>query len=154
VTNQTDETASRLASLRSSWERVAGTVALSLSGHEAIESMTTRIDSMGHDLAAVRSRGYRYGRDWETQMDTIRRRWTQQRGQVPAATAAGATRAGVCSARSGDDAPTGQPRHNLDKYGRNSRFQDLESNVRQAEIRVQQTFAGSPPRQAASLAVH
>jgi hypothetical protein len=149
VGNQSDDMQTRLASLRTSWDRVAGTVALAAI-HEAIDKVSSRVDSVGRDLETVRSRGYRYGRDWETQLTTVRRRWPQQRGQALQLLEK-ERRVLESSAR---DIESMLQRANRDTgliSTAESRVSDLESNVRQAEARVRQTFDGIE-KQAASLA--
>jgi hypothetical protein len=140
VGNQTDEMVSRLASVRTNWERVAGAVALA-SLHESIEKVTNRVDTVGRDLEALRSRGYRYGRDWETQLTTVRRRWPQQRGQALQLLEK-ERRVLESSSR---DVEMMLQRANRDMgliATAESRVSDLERNVSQAETRVRQTFDG------------
>src|SRR5690606_11380463 len=67
--------------MRSSWERVAGTVALAAL-FDTLENVTSNIDQVGNDVANVRARGYRFGRAWESQMETLRGRWSQQHAQA------------------------------------------------------------------------
>lgn len=75
------ELATRLAVVRSNWERVAGGVALA-SLFDALEQVTGQLNGVSQALASVRARGYRFGRDWETQVEAISDRWPQQHTQA------------------------------------------------------------------------
>jgi LSD1 subclass zinc finger protein len=148
IGGQTDDAAARLTSLRTSWDRVAGTVGLA-SIHEAIDKVSSRVDTLAMDLDTVRARGYRYGRDWETQLNAVRRRWPQQRGQALQLLER-ERRVLEASAR---DVETMLQRANRDAGmigGAQSRVSDLERSVSQAETRVRQTFDGVE-KQAAAL---
>ncbi len=140
VGSQSEEMASRLASLRTSWDRVAGTVALA-SVHEAIDKVSSSVDAVGVDLESLRARGYRYGRDWETQLTTVRRRWPQQRGQALQLL----ENERRVLERSARDVETMLQRASRDAGLLNTtqgRVSDLERSVRQADTRVRQTFSG------------
>lgn len=137
---QTDAMASRMNLLQSNWQRVAGTVALA-SLVNAIENVTVRIDDVGRNLATIRSRGYRYGRDWETQLETLRQRWPQQRSQAQQLLDR-ERRVLESSARDVDMLLQQATRNTGLVSNAESRVQDLERNVRTAESRVQQTFDG------------
>ena len=135
---QADDVAARLSFMRSSWERVAGTVALAAL-FDTLENVTSNIDQVGNDVANVRARGYRFGRAWESQMETLRGRWSQQHAQAlqlldnERRVLQGAARdVELLVQRASRDAsliPAAE-----------GRVSALESNVRQAQMRVRGTF--------------
>ncbi|MGC9469640.1 MAG: hypothetical protein ACP5HS_13675, partial [Anaerolineae bacterium] len=133
--------AARLASARSRWERLAGTVALA-SLFDTLDDVSTGIDQLDQALSQVRGRGYRFGRDWEAQLSTLRRRWPQQRTQAlrlleseRRVLQTGARDVELLLQRAARD--TGL----VDTV--ESRVRDLELNVSRAESRVRETFDGT-----------
>lgn len=138
MSTATDAQAQRLSAVQNNWQRVAGTVALA-SLFDVLDDVTGDLDSLSQKLADVRARGYRFGRDWETQLGSLNDRWPQQRSQ--------ATRLLQNEQRTlqrgASDIDT-----LLQRAARNaglistveSRIRALESNARSAETRVRQTF--------------
>jgi hypothetical protein len=121
-----------------SWQRVAGTLALA-SLFDVLDDVTGDLDSLSQKLADVRARGYRFGRDWETQVGSLNDRWPQQRSQ--------ATRLLQNEQRTLQRGASDIDML-LQRAARNaglistaeSRIRALESNARSAETRVRQTF--------------
>ncbi len=138
--SQTDEMTARLASVRSDYERVAGAVALA-SLVDALENVTSNIDNVSRGLADVRARGYRFGRDWETQLETLRIRWPQQRIETTRLLE-GQRRVLNSAARDIETL--------LQRAGRDgnligtaqSRVTDLQFNISGAERQISSTFDG------------
>lgn len=138
--NQSDELANRMAMVRSDWERVAGMVALA-SLFDVLENLTTDLDSTDQLVADVRARGYRFGRDWETQLRTLRSRWPQQRSQAlrlleseRRVLQSAARDVEMLLQRASRDAGLISTAE--------SRVNDLQFNVSRAEARVRETFDG------------
>lgn len=78
---QSDSHTVRLSSAQARSQRLAGLVALgALFDH--LEDVTSSVGSLGSEIADVRARGYRYGRDWEETTDLLRSRWPQQRREA------------------------------------------------------------------------
>lgn len=80
-TGATDSATDRLASVRADWQRLTGTLALTAL-FDAVDNVSQSLDTLDNELADVRSRGYRFGRDWESRIDGLRREWPQQRRQA------------------------------------------------------------------------
>jgi len=138
VSTATDAQAQRLSAVQNNWQRVAGTLALA-SLFDVLDDVTGDLDSLSQKLADVRARGYRFGRDWETQLGSLTDRWPQQRSQATRLLQ-GEQRT---LQRGASDIET-----LLQRAARNagliataeSRIRALESNARSAETRVRQTF--------------
>ncbi len=138
--NETDAAASRLTTARTNWERVAGAVALA-SVSSALENVMGDIDTAAQSLAELRSRGYRYGGGWESQLETLRARWPQQRAQSlrlleseRRALQNGVRDVELLLQRANRDAGL------IDHA--ESRITALQNHVNQAERRVRKTFDG------------
>jgi hypothetical protein len=78
TTGQSDAMASRLAAARANWDRVAGGVALA-SMLDALENVSHNLDALRQKLGNARARGYRFGRDWESKIESLQQRWPEQR---------------------------------------------------------------------------
>jgi hypothetical protein len=78
VSSQSEAAASRLAMARSNWDRVAGAVALAAM-FDALDDVTQNLDVLGQKLGDVRARGYRFGRDWDSNIESLQMRWPEQR---------------------------------------------------------------------------
>lgn len=72
---------SRMATLRSRWERAAGLATLAAL-YDGLENMTGRISGMGNRMADLRARGYWFGRGWEDEVSALQGQWDAQRGQA------------------------------------------------------------------------
>ena len=138
---QSSDVAARLTAVRSNWERVAGAVAMT-SLFETLERTTQNLHNLDRSLAEVRARGYRFGRDWETQLSTLNDRWPQQHTQA-ARLLENERRVLNTAARDTESL--------LQRAGRDaalistaeSRIRDLQSNVSAAERRVRNTLEGT-----------
>ncbi len=78
---QVDERVAQLANARTRWEKLAGAVTLSA----LVDQMTnvaSNIDGLDKDVAAIRVRGYRFGRNLESQTATLKTRWPQERSEA------------------------------------------------------------------------
>jgi len=78
---QTDERVTQLANARTRWERLAGAVALSAL-LDQIANVTSNVEGLDKEVAAIRARGYRFGRNLEDQTTTLKSRWPQQRTEA------------------------------------------------------------------------
>ena len=145
---QSSEAAARLTSVRSNWERVAGAIAMTAI-FETLERTTNNLHNLDRSLTDVRARGYRFGRDWETQLSTLNERWPQQHSQA-AQLLENERRVLNTAARDVESL--------LQRAGRDAalistaetRIRALQSNVGAAERRVRNTFEGTQ-RQAQAL---
>lgn len=72
------EPAEKLAALRTRWETIHQRSLLPNS-LALLERLDKGVAGLATDIAAVRSRGYRYGRGWEARADTLRKQWPAQR---------------------------------------------------------------------------
>ncbi len=77
VSGQSDMMASRLATARSNWDRVAGGVALAAL-YDALDEVSQNLNVLGQKMGDVRARGYRFGRDWDSNFDSLQQRWPEQ----------------------------------------------------------------------------
>jgi hypothetical protein len=138
---QSSDAATRLNAVRSYWERVAGAVAMT-SVFETLERTTQNLHSLDRSLAEIRARGYRFGRDWETQLSTLNGRWPQQHAQAAQLLE---NERRVLSTASRDVESL------LQRAGRDaalittaeSRIRDLQNNTGAAERRIRNTFEGT-----------
>ena len=138
VSTATDAQAQRLSAVQNDWQRVAGTLALA-SLFDVLDDVTGDLNNLSQKLADVRARGYRFGRDWETQLGSLNDRWPQQRSQATRllqneqrTLQRGASDIDTLLQRAARNAsliPTAE-----------SRIRALESSARSAETRVRQTF--------------
>jgi hypothetical protein len=104
-----------------------------------VENVTSTIDEVDHTLSDIRARGYRFGRDWESKLSTLKERWPGQRNE--------ARRLLEDERRILRDAARDAER-TLERAQRDARLVDdaesridaLESNISRAERRVRQTF--------------
>lgn len=78
VGTQSDALATRLSAAQSNWDRIASGIALT-SLMSGINAVSQNLDLLGQKLGNVRARGYRFGRDWESQMSSLQGRWPEQR---------------------------------------------------------------------------
>jgi hypothetical protein len=78
VSGQSEAVASRLTAARAHWDRVAGAVALA-SVFDALDNVTQNLDVLSQKLGDVRARGYRFGRDWDSTIESLQSRWPEQR---------------------------------------------------------------------------
>lgn len=78
---QTDERVAQLANARTRWERLAGAVALSAL-LDQITNVTSDVEGLDKEVAEIRARGYRFGRNLEDQTATLKSRWPQQRTEA------------------------------------------------------------------------
>ncbi|MBN1248099.1 MAG: zinc ribbon domain-containing protein [Anaerolineae bacterium] len=78
-----DTAAERLTVVRTDWQRVAGTLALTAL-FDSLENVSHSLDTLSGDLSDVRARGYRFGRNWETQLGNLLNQWPGQRSQAMA----------------------------------------------------------------------
>jgi hypothetical protein len=67
-----------LATARSNWDRVAGAIALATL-FNALENVSQNLNVLGQKLGDVRGRGYRFGRDWDNEVESLQMRWPEQR---------------------------------------------------------------------------
>ncbi len=74
---QATDNIAQLAAARTRWERLAGTTTLS-TVVDQITSIPGKLDGLDNDIAALRTRGYRFGRNLEEQTKALRSRWPQQ----------------------------------------------------------------------------
>ncbi|MCU0519248.1 MAG: hypothetical protein MUF84_00945 [Anaerolineae bacterium] len=49
---------------------------------DVLEQVTGNLNKVDRDLSSIRARGYRFGRDWETQVGLLGSRWPQQHAQA------------------------------------------------------------------------
>jgi hypothetical protein len=136
--SQADESAARLASVRTNWERAAGLV--SFAGLlDTIERVDTDMGELKQALSDVRARGYRFGRDWESNLAGLQERWSRQRPE--ARRLLGSEQRVLRTAAR--DVETLLQRAVRDPgllSTAEGRVRDFEGNIRQAEQRVRGTF--------------
>lgn len=77
----TQSAAARRASLRNRWERVSTSIALT-SALDAVENITAQTQGIKQALSDVRTRGYQFGRDWESRAAELSSIWSQSRQQA------------------------------------------------------------------------
>jgi uncharacterized protein YukE len=133
-----DHQAARLAMVRSNWGRVAGTLALA-SLVNLVQDVDGKLQQVDRALDDVRARGYRFGRDWEPQMEELYQRWTRQHDQ--AMRLIDDERHMLQNAAYDVEQLLSQASHNGRLIGTvESRIHTLQNNVRQAEMRVRDIF--------------
>ncbi len=132
------EREARLSRLNSSWNRVAGIVALNgiLS---SLEDVNGDINGLEHRIGQLRARGYSYEQGWEERAQRLRQQWPNQYRA--------ATRA-LQQERTQLNLTVDQTRDLLNRAQRNAslidsaerQVNDLERQVRDAERRVEHAF--------------
>ncbi len=138
LVSASSEMATRLAIVRSNWESIAGGVALA-SLFDALEQVTGQIDGVSQALSSVRARGYRFGREWETQLEAISGRWPQQHTQA-IRLLEGERRVLQSAAQDVDNLLQRANRDAGLVSTAESRIAVLQSNINAAERRVRDTF--------------
>ncbi|HQJ11881.1 MAG TPA: hypothetical protein PKY49_08515 [Anaerolineae bacterium] len=78
---QTAEYESRMASLHSRWESVAGRANLA-SLYGDLNAIPQQLHELQSGIADLRAHGYRYGRGWETQITALQGAWAEQREKI------------------------------------------------------------------------
>jgi hypothetical protein len=78
---ETEDALNRLSSARANWQRVSGALALTTL-FDALENVSTNLDGLSNELSDIRSRGYRFGRSWEKQVEDLQMQWPRQRSQA------------------------------------------------------------------------
>jgi hypothetical protein len=73
--------AERFDRLRSRWNGLRGRAKLAHL-HDGLEDTTAKIEALPHQIAGLRSRGYRYSRTWEAQAATLSDGWPQRRREA------------------------------------------------------------------------
>jgi hypothetical protein len=63
---------------RANWDRIAGAAALATL-FDALDDVSHNLDILDQKLSDVRARGYRFGRDWDGIIESLRLRWPEQR---------------------------------------------------------------------------
>ncbi len=105
-----------------------------------LDSMAHTMDALDQDLSSVRGRGYRFGRDWEQQLVTLRERWPQQRLQATQLLES-ERQALQNSAREVETLLRRADRDTALVGTAESRVNALASNFRSAEARVRRSYS-------------
>ena len=73
--------AERFAALRGEWDRLHSRASLEQL-QDGIEDTAGKVDALPHQIAEYRSRGYRYGGDWEARAETMGESWPERRREA------------------------------------------------------------------------
>jgi hypothetical protein len=73
--------AERFDDLRTTWDGLRGRTSLAHL-HDGLEDTAGKIEGLPHQIAELRSRGYRYGRDWEARTETLKDGWPARRSEA------------------------------------------------------------------------
>jgi hypothetical protein len=80
-TPETQSPAERLSSLRTEWERISGTLALT-SMVTSVEDVTHNLDDLKQTLDELDTRGYQFSSGWAASTKMLEQRWQRQRREA------------------------------------------------------------------------
>lgn len=128
----------KVAELRSRWERLAGLAGLGAL-YDRFEDMTTSVNALEEQITSLRTRGYYFSRGWENQAGALRTQWASQRLQATRVLE-GERQVLLSAVQEVSDLVDRASRQPALVETAEGRASDLESRIREAGYRVEGVF--------------